>query len=145
MSPERSAGSHRLHGDDEATAWSVRQNCGSPSAVWLIGSSTPADNDLTPIGLAVRGAAARVSNLLVERDIYYRAESKFNSGRQGQYRWALTESLTTPSSWSELYLAGALEFDQLDLPIGPDHYLALGDNSPRSSDSRLRAAVVLDS
>jgi len=102
-----------------------------------LGSSTPDNNDLTPIGIAVKNSAAKVSNLLVERDIYYRAESKFNNGRQGQYRWQLTENLEHPTAWAELYGAGALEFDQLDLPIGPDHYLALGDNSPRSSDSRL--------
>lgn len=100
-----------------------------------LGSSTPTENDLTPIGLAVRGAAAQVSSLLVERDIYYRAES--NVRNPGKFRWALQDSLERPNDWSQLYTAGALEFDQLDLQIGPDHYLALGDNSPRSSDSRL--------
>ncbi len=36
-----------------------------------------------------------------------------------------------------VHLVTRKSFDQLDLEIGPDHYLALGDNSPRSSDSRL--------
>jgi signal peptidase I len=100
-----------------------------------LSSSTPTDNDLTPIGIAVRGAAAQVSNLVVERDIYYRAQSNFRNA--DQFWWALSANLDRPAAWSDVYRAGALEFDQLDLAIGPDHYLALGDNSPRSSDSRL--------
>lgn len=100
-----------------------------------LGNNTPTGNDLTPIGIAVRNASAQVSELVVQRDIYYRAQSKHRDGTQ--YWRALAEKLTDPEEWSSVYLAGALELDQLDIEIGPDHYLALGDNSPRSSDSRL--------
>lgn len=102
-----------------------------------LSSNTPTDNDLTPIGIAVRGAAAEVSGLVVERDIFYRAESRYNSPDQYRYRAALTANLDQPAAWAEVYRSGAGELDQLDLEIGPDHYLALGDNSPRSSDSRM--------
>lgn len=100
-----------------------------------LGNSAPTDNDLTPIGIAVRNASAQVSELVVQRDIYYRAQSRFRDG--AQYWRTLAGHLTDPETWSAVYLAGALEHDQLDIEIGPDHYLALGDNSPRSSDSRL--------
>lgn len=97
--------------------------------------SLPTANDLTPIGLAVRGASARVSKLLVSRDIYYRAES--HQRNMAPFRETLLRLLDDPFRWASAYGEHAQQYDQLDLPIGPDHYLALGDNSPRSSDSRL--------
>ncbi|MBL8848279.1 MAG: signal peptidase I [Planctomycetaceae bacterium] len=102
-----------------------------------LSNNTPTDNDLTPVGIAVRGAAAVVSGLLVERDIYYRAQSNFLD--TDPFWRSLTANLDRPAGWSEVYRNSSLDYDQLDLTIPPDHYLALGDNSPRSSDSRLWA------
>src|SRR5262249_30444959 len=102
-----------------------------------LSNHTPNDNDLTPIGIAVRGAQAEVSHLVVQRDIFYRAESRYNSPDQYRFRMALAANLSQPAAWADVYSAGAAELDQLDLSIPADHYLALGDNSPRSSDSRM--------
>ena len=100
-----------------------------------LGNNTPTNNDLTPIGIAVQNAAAQVSELVVQRDIYYRAQKRMHN--DFHFWRMLTDNLDDPAEWFAVYQADALEFDQLDLEVGPDHYLALGDNSPRSSDSRL--------
>ena len=42
-----------------------------------------------------------------------------------------------PNAWARRYDRDAEDYDVLDLKIPEGHYLALGDNSPRSSDSRL--------
>lgn len=98
-------------------------------------NNLPTAADLTPVGIAVQGVAAEVTGLLLERDIYYRAES--NNRDPSAYRRRLVDNLHDPEAWASIYIDRALDYDQLDLEIGEDHYLALGDNSPRSSDSRL--------
>lgn len=68
--------------------------------------------DRSPIGIGARGAKLRVSHLKVERDIYYLNET---SGNQSRDR----------------------KFDLRDDPDdSQDEFLMLGDNSPRSNDSR---------
>src|SRR4029077_15351492 len=112
---------------------------GEAAAYELQGLSnhTPNDNDLTPIGIAARNAQAEFSHLNVQRDIFYRAESRYNSPDQFRFRTALAASLSQPAAWAEVYNAGAAELDQLDLSLPAAHYLAVGDNRPRSSDSRM--------
>lgn len=100
----------------------------------------PEQSDLTPIGIATAGVSATVNNLLLERDIYYRADfSPYTPNYSGNERFEgrLEEALTDPDEWADIYLESADEFDVLDIQVGPDHYLALGDNSPRSLDGRL--------
>lgn len=101
-----------------------------------LANSLPTAADLTPVGIATRGVTARVSHLLLERDIYYRADSDKWDPEQSVFRQDLAELLNDPTEWAQRYLRD-WQKDQLDLSIGPDSYLALGDNSPRSSDSRL--------
>jgi signal peptidase I len=102
----------------------------------------PQEADLTPIGIAAPGLAVRVSDLLVERDIYYRADSVSNdAGVFGGHESEVDESLplrellTNPEGWGELYedKFHRAEFRQL----GSDEFFVMGDNSPRSQDSRL--------
>ncbi|REJ89353.1 MAG: signal peptidase I [Planctomycetota bacterium] len=100
-----------------------------------LASAVPTQADLTPVAIALQGAAASVSDLFIERDIYYRADSDENSAVG--FQRTLSELLDDPDKWAEAYVEECLTKDQLDLEIGPDSYLALGDNSPRSSDSRL--------
>ncbi|MEW4490111.1 signal peptidase I [Thalassoglobus sp. JC818] len=100
----------------------------------------PTDRDLAPIGIAASGVDATVSNLLLERDIYYRADFGINDDRyyrNSGFERQLASLSDNPEAWSDLYLEKADEYDQLEIQIGPDAYLALGDNSPRSLDSRL--------
>ena len=99
----------------------------------------PQQGDLSPAGFAVRGMDARVSQLVLERDVYYRAESKSNSG---SYEYTelpkdirIHASLSTPEEYADLYSRNSREatFGTLS----SDEFFALGDNSPQSSDSRL--------
>ncbi len=100
----------------------------------------PQDADLTPVGIAAQGLAVRVSDLLLERDIYYRADSVTNDAFGGHDSEVddnvpLHDRLTDPTEWGRLYEERfrRAEFRQL----GPDEFFVMGDNSPRSQDSRL--------
>lgn len=103
----------------------------------------PRDEDLMPVAIAGRGMSARVSNLLIQRDIYYRASQSDNSDADRFHfsgdeehpdRYSLRRSLKNPSEWAATYLRGARE---AKFALGPDEYMMLGDNSPRSQDSRV--------
>ncbi len=103
----------------------------------------PRDEDLIPIGIAVKGASARVSNLLIERDIYYRA-SQLNSGEGNHFSYpgedehpdefSLRRALKNPAEWTATYFPKARE---AKFELQTDEFLMLGDNSPRSQDSRV--------
>ena len=90
--------------------------------------SLPQETDFTPVGIAAQGLNAVVSNLELERDIYYR----------GDYRSNETDSLLlgNVAEWQKAYLNHRLEWDTLEYEIPEDHFFVLGDNSPRSSDGR---------
>lgn len=103
-----------------------------------VGNPFPTDMDLTPVGIAARGISATVSRLLLERDIYYRAD--FNDARRHEndrFRRNLARHMHDPEMWGQIHQESADRLDVLTIEVGPDHYLALGDNSPRSNDSRL--------
>jgi signal peptidase I len=105
------------------------------------GSSRPSDQDLSPIGIGAKGVTATVRHLRVLRDIYYIATAHgrgrgdlitehaqgglANSDIAGRHK-----SLTEPQQWA--YTAQEVEF-----PLAADQFLMLGDNSPKSKDSRL--------
>lgn len=102
----------------------------------------PQEADLNPAGFAAQGLAATVTDLLVERDIYYRAESVGNdAGMFSSHKYEVDESLDLrealydPQAWGDIYenYANKAEFHQL----GSDEFFVMGDNSPRSQDSRL--------
>lgn len=76
--------------------------------------TNPTPWDYEPAGIGARGAKARVSHLLLQRDVYYRNEGLAELGSdRGNFQLADRE-------------------DDRE-----DEFLALGDNSPRSKDSRL--------
>ena len=97
----------------------------------------PTDDDLTPVGIACRGLDASVSELVITRDIYYLANPQ--GGRYLNFQTALAQYIDNPDEWSKRYEEEARELDTSELKISEDGYLALGDNSPRSMDSRLWA------
>src|SRR5690606_35164559 len=100
------------------------------------------DSDLSPVGIAAANAGVRVGQLRLKRDIYYRTAGvsrnidaeHHNLERIGD---ELSAVLHDPGRWSELYEQYADAVRQVDFELGPDQFLALGDNSPRSRDSRL--------
>jgi signal peptidase I len=95
----------------------------------------PQWSDLAPVGLGVRGASLSAAHLELDRDVYYRSKG-------GGFDWdggQLGESMDDPEAWYghyEEYRKSIPLMDQMEIAIEPGHYLALGDNSPRSSDSR---------
>lgn len=108
---------------------------------------SPQDEDLIPVGIAVRDLGAKVSNLLIERDIYYRASWAENDvERPGLEKhehpdfYSLRRVLHDPAEWYSRYTEGARRAsDGLEarFELAADEYLMLGDNSPRSQDSRV--------
>ena len=95
----------------------------------------PIEQDLTPVGIAASGVTATISDLLLQRDTYYRAE--FLDHRNNRFEHRLVSLSHDPEAWADAYIEDADEMDSLEIEIGPDEYVALGDNSPRSLDSRL--------
>jgi signal peptidase I len=98
----------------------------------------PTIADLSPIGIGSSFAQVRVSDLVVRRDIYYTLRpnasdlEEFGMLRSwDEYRW-LVQAMSDPSRFPELA--------RLDEPrtfkIRPGRYMMMGDNSPRSKDSR---------
>lgn len=147
----RGAGSHRFkfaNVDDRLVLWIDDavisfSAAGEYPAPPLDGPHT---GDLSPVGIAVRGAKASVSHLLLRRDIYYRAEriadddrfaERDNSGEvfDGFVRPQLRDALTNPKEYAQIYeeKARPIEFS----PLHDDEFFVMGDNSPRSQDSRL--------
>lgn len=116
----------------------------------------PTPGDLTPVGIAARGVTMTAAHLDIQRDIYYRAEfadpiiARINP-RQPAYlqevgshetEKALHMLADDPDQYASLYRRSVPWFDNEDrrkrwLVLGEDEFLLLGDNSPRSSDSRL--------
>jgi len=119
----------------------------------------PTDADLAPVGLAVRNMTANVSELLIERDIYYRNDTlEFDPSdilTRGPGEWqptieevpesdaqALASTLRNPRAYADLYLQ--LTTRQMKgnekyftYQLADDEYMMCGDNSPASQDSRL--------
>lgn len=106
----------------------------------VAGTTMPQAVDLSPAGIASRGAALRVDHLKLRRDIYYialkHATGSFNEfapqnfGNIGSREFA--EFLASPEEWDAFRFRRAETFE-----LKADQFLALGDNSPRSADSRL--------
>lgn len=97
----------------------------------------PRDADLAPVGLSVRDLGATVSHLVLERDIYYRSERYDRQPEVGGESF-LKEYLSDPVTWSRYYEEN---MHTAEFTLGEDEYLMLGDNSPRSKDSRLWSNV----
>ena len=97
----------------------------------------PSDGDLIPVGIAVQQASVSVSDLLIERDIYYRASKTdpqvFNDEEHPD-QYDLRRVLDNPSKWGEKYYGRRRE---ARFELKAAEYLMLGDNSPRSQDSRV--------
>lgn len=97
----------------------------------------PAAEDLAPARIALNGAKGSVSGLVLKRDIYYTQNPGYpdygNSwdGRLPRTPVELFDFLADPKRVAAL---GPLGWG--DYPINEDRFMMLGDNSPRSKDSR---------
>ncbi len=126
----------------------------------------PWDEDLIPVGVAARGADVTVSHLFLQRDIYYRCDflrpsSRVSDSQPGrgddsdfpevhEYTGELSgleSKVDNPKEWFrdyEQHLAsrqtgpgGLYENVSFQFKMGQDEFFMMGDNSPRSKDSRL--------
>jgi len=93
----------------------------------------PQMEDMTPVGISATSLSAQLTHLRIERDIYYRAARNSDETFSWDQRQQLSLYLSSPRDWKDSY---SLDTDTVEIEIGPDAYLALGDNSPQSSDSR---------
>lgn len=97
----------------------------------------PTREDLEPVRISSQGAGVSVSRLVLKRDIYYTqrpgAIDYGNAWDAGMPRTALElhDWLATPEKVAAL---GPLSWS--DYEIGEGRFLMMGDNSPRSQDSR---------
>jgi signal peptidase I len=97
----------------------------------------PTAEDLAPVRIAARGADVRVSDLVLKRDIYYTLNP-------GAIDYGNAWDSRLPRTPVELYallgdparVAALGPLNWVDYPIGANRFLMLGDNSPRSKDSR---------
>ncbi|MGE4002584.1 MAG: signal peptidase I [Planctomycetaceae bacterium] len=104
-----------------------------------VGTPRALESDLAPVGIAAKNCQARLAHLDIERDIYYRKSFEGNSIENSELDrqvTALHRLLHDPDEWSREYAKYGEFLNQRDYVLGPDEFLALGDNSPRSADSR---------
>ena len=99
-----------------------------------LGNTTPTEADLRPVAIGSRGAAMRVTDLVVRRDLYYIAAGAGAARGEGvsDFRYAERRSFDNPIQWGATHSPRFVEFT-----LGDDQFFALGDNSARSKDSRL--------
>jgi signal peptidase I len=97
----------------------------------------PTEADLAPAAIAARNAEVVASDLVLKRDIYYTQKPGYND-------YSLVWDQNTPRSPAELldFLSDPSRFPSLasvrssEYEIGADRFFMMGDNSPRSKDSR---------
>ncbi|MFO1022285.1 MAG: signal peptidase I [Planctomycetales bacterium] len=142
----KQAGNYRLcfaNVDDRLTLWvdgkPIQWKRGNKSVDGsydfppLTGPHEPTQDDLSPVGIAAKGTRVKVSHLLLQRDIYYTDAVLSDMARN----WR--ELLKSP----ERYASFAKSEKQQEFGMAPDEFFVLGDNSPRSLDSRLWRARAI--
>lgn len=99
--------------------------------------NTPTVADLDPVGILAQDASLKVTDLVLKRDIYYTQDPQsFDyAGAQAEFNprtpVELIDALADPRRFPAIGSVG-----YTDYPIQAEAYMMMGDNSPRSSDSR---------
>ncbi len=122
---------------------------GGPTTYDPVAVDIPTTEDLTPVRIGSAGAALQVAHLRVLRDVYYIAckfvpgeprpnmldyeSPPFNSNSEE----AISRFLSDAEAWPRAFA----HMRSVQFPLGADEYMMLGDNSPRSKDSRLWEAI----
>ena len=97
----------------------------------------PTEADLAPAAIAARNAVVIASDLVLKRDIYYtQYPGRLDYGVVWEQHYPRTPNdlfdfLSDPSRFPNLANVRSSEYE-----IGPDRFFMMGDNSPRSKDSR---------
>lgn len=130
--------------DDRLTLWVDGQ---TPFGDGITYENDPEDHgaptvaDLVPVTMAASGGEIEATGLVLKRDIYYTLNPGSRSSsdyEQLDISWPrngdieeLLDQLSNPANFATLGGLKAVEY-----PINPNRYMMMGDNSPRSSDSR---------
>lgn len=105
----------------------IAEGAAAYDGIGLPPAAKPSIEDTAPISLQFDGLDAEVSDLVVYRDIYYTSGNGYGDA------WELTDAeAADPDEWDRLTLIEPRVFPQL----GQDEFMMLGDNSPKSKDSR---------
>ena len=99
-------------------------------------NTLPTRGDLSPIRIGLRGASGTASRLRVFRDLCYRV-GRPGGGPDVNFERMLSRTLTDPAEYAAAYATAGERNLVQDIVTGPEEYLAMGDNSPQSSDSRM--------
>ena len=121
-----------------------------PTTYEPLGNHVPTEADLLPAAVASRGVPMEISRLRLLRDLYYIADKRAMDGPLADFQFnqsydalrggirpraaEIEELLSTPELWS--FFA---DFRSVEFELGEGQFLALGDNSGESRDSRLWA------
>ena len=135
-------GSHRLefgNVDDRLTLMVDGRAVGGEGAEYDRGDEvpTPTADDLSPAAIAARGAAVSASGLVLKRDIYYTQTPGYTDygpvwdAREPRRPSELFDFLSDPARFQNIARLRSEEFE-----LGEDRFMMMGDNSPRSKDSR---------
>jgi signal peptidase I len=97
----------------------------------------PTDDDLSPARITAQGASVEVSDLVLKRDIYYTLfPGRSDYSQSGEMHYPKTPVELFDLLSDPAHFAALGELRSHEYPIAPDRFLMLGDNSPRSKDSR---------
>lgn len=115
-----------------------------------LGNTRPQPEDLEPVRIGSKGAALEISHLKIYRDVYYIAQ-RFDPQNRGDNSREITDFppsyfpyyprteenrvrvLSNPNAWDAFAVSRRIRPFELEA----DQFLALGDNSAQSKDSRL--------
>ncbi len=142
----RGTGSHEVifsNVDDELRLWVDGKlvEFDGPTTYEPLNNTRPYPVDLLPASVGSLGAACEVSHIRLRRDLYYIAAANGHRITDFENLYSIMPSdsaqgvarfLADPARWDA--------FENLhhsDFPLAADQFLALGDNSARSKDSRL--------
>jgi signal peptidase I len=132
--------------DDRLTLWvDGRTPFGDGVAIESSADQHPAPTsaDLTPAAIAAKGGDVEVSDLVLKRDIYYTQDPRGSDytaldipwiNHRGDSGRVFNESFALLSDPQRFASLGGLKSHDYEVRKG--RYLMMGDNSPRSSDSR---------
>ncbi|MFO0945818.1 MAG: S26 family signal peptidase [Planctomycetota bacterium] len=94
----------------------------------------PSENDLHPATIEAAGLGTTISDLVLLRDIYYTRQSQASDFfRPAADVSEMDRFLAEPSRWKRLR---DIRPQSEPWTLGPGEYVALGDNSQQSNDSR---------
>ncbi len=144
--------------DDQLRLWIDGREIEFDSATVYdpLGNHIPTEADLLPAGVASRGVAMEIHRLRLLRDLYYIAVKNhmghiladFEYSRWQEYTPQglpippnFDKILSTPEKWEEFF--GSFD-TTVQFELGEGEFLALGDNSGESRDSRLWANAETD-